>query len=189
MTVKQSQYLLLYLGYDIGEADGIWGEKCKQAVKQYQQEYGGLTVDGVCGALTEAALKKAVAENWQRKKDDFGPKDDFWAGISSFTKQEFACKCGKCGGFPEEPKEKLVRLAQRVRDHFCKPVTVSSGVRCVRHNQEVGGVFNSFHLSGRAMDFCVEGVDGETVLDYVKQQPEIHYAYHIGGGYVHMDVA
>lgn len=182
MTVRQAQLLLLFLGFEIGEADGSWGEKCREAAMAFQWEYGGLTVDGVCGAQTEAALKRAVAENWQRQRD-------FWAEIENFQKEEFACRCGKCGGFPAQPQEKLVRLAQQVRTHFGRPVTVSSGVRCEIHNMEVGGVANSYHLSGRAVDFCVEGVDGGMVLNYVNQQKAVRYAYRIGGGYVHMDVA
>ena len=89
-----------------------------------------------------------------------------------------------------EPEEKLVRLADQVREHFGAPVIVSSGVRCQAHNDELdGSAKNSYHLRGKAMDFCVRGVPGEKLLAYVKQLP-VHYAYQIGNSdFVHMDVA
>ena len=47
---------------------------------------------------------------------------------------------------------------------------------------------NSYHLRGKAMDFCVQDVSGAELLAYVKQLP-IHYAYQIkGSDFVHMDV-
>ena len=77
-------------------------------------------------------------------------------------------------------------VAENVREHFGKAMPVSSGLRCTRHNANVGGVSNSRHLSGKAMDFCVSGVPAATVLSYVKQQKGIRYA--IDGSYVHMDI-
>ena len=113
----------------------------------------------------------------------------FWDEIKYFKKDEFKCKCGKyCDGFPAEPKEKLIRVADRVRAHFGAAAIVSSGVRCQTHNANVGGVSNSRHLSGKAMDFCVSGKKASEVLAYVQQQPEIRYAYAIDSLYVHMDV-
>ena len=98
-----------------------------------------------------------------------------------------SCKCGRCGGFPKEPNKKLVRLAEVVRQHFDAPVYVSSGVRCEAHNAAVGGVINSRHLDGDAMDYRVEGKTSAQVLTYVKTLP-IRYAYAIDENYVHMDV-
>lgn len=114
----------------------------------------------------------------------------FWDSVKYFKRSEFACKCGGkyCNGYPAEPKEKLIRVADDVREHFGKPMPVSSGVRCTQHNANVGGVSNSRHLLGKAMDFCVPGVSSSTVLSYVKQQKNIRYAYAIDGSYVHMDI-
>lgn len=49
--VKVLQFLLNELGYDCGEADGIFGSKTTAAVKAYQKAKG-LTVDGICGRNT-----------------------------------------------------------------------------------------------------------------------------------------
>jgi len=49
--VKVLQFLLNELGYDCGEADGIFGSKTTAALKAYQKAKG-LTVDGICGKNT-----------------------------------------------------------------------------------------------------------------------------------------
>lgn len=54
--VKQLQQALIERGYLQGEADGIFGEKTREAVKQFQKD-NGLTVDGIAGDKTLAALK------------------------------------------------------------------------------------------------------------------------------------
>lgn len=183
MTIKQRQHLLAYLGYYVGNIDGEWGALSKTATKAFQKDYG-LTDDGICGSDTQKAMKHAVAYGMPAKEET----SDFWDDIVYFDKAEFKCKCGKCGGFPEDPKEKLIRAADKTRNHFNNPITVSSGVRCATHNAKVGGVPNSRHLSGKAMDFCVSGMSAELVLSYVQKLPEIRYAYAIDSSFVHMDI-
>ena len=116
------------------------------------------------------------------------PSSDFWDDIKYFKRSVYACKCGKCGGFPVEPHEKLVRAEDKVRDHFGSPAHNSSGIRCETHNANVGGVANSRHLYGKAVDFRVDGKSAAQVLEYVQKLPEIRYAYAIDSNYVHMDV-
>ena len=168
MTQKQKQCLLAYLGLYSGAIDGIWGKQSQAAEEEFARIYGAFAPE----KLLEAVAKPV----------------DFWAEAPNFTREEFACKCGKCGGFPEEPSQGLVRLAQRVRSHFDAPATVSSGVRCRTHNERVGGVANSRHLRGLAMDFTVRGRSAKEVLEFVLAQPQTRYAYAIDGNYVHMDV-
>ncbi len=197
MTVKQIQHLLGYLDYYKSGVDGSYGPQTREAVSKFQEAFGGLDVDGKAGPQTQKALKHAVAFGMPERSEeaevpgtDAGSTGTFWDGIRHFTREEFKCKCGGkyCNGFPAEPQEKLIRAAELVREHFGQPVTVSSGVRCSQHNRNVGGVYNSRHLRGSAMDFCVRGVSAELVLGYVRNLPGIVYAYAIDGSYVHMDV-
>ena len=183
MNTKQRQALLFYLGYYVGSIDGVWGSGSKTACKAFQKDFG-LTADGVCGTDTEKALKHAVCYGIT-KNEDAVQSGDFWDDIKYFKKSEFRCKCG-CGA--DDMNETLIRVADRVREHFGKAITVSSGRRCSTHNSRVGGVSNSRHLSGKAMDFSVSGKSATQVLEYVQKQPEIRYAYAIDSGYVHMDV-
>ena len=197
MTLEQKQCLLRYLGYYTGSIDGVWGGQSQRATIDFQRSYMEQgDVDGIFGAETEKRILEVVATGGKPvdKNAEKGVIVDtapvaFWKDIRYFTRAEFRCPCGKCGGFPVEPEETLVRLADQVRDHFGAPVMVSSGVRCQAHNDELdGSVKNSYHLRGKAMDFCVRGVPGATLLAYVKQLP-VHYAYQIkGSDFVHMDV-
>ena len=181
MTNKQKQLLLAFLGYYEGRLDGIFGPESQAATRAFQEAFGGLAVDGICGTETEKALRHAVA---------YGiAKPNFWESIKYFDRKEFACPCGRCNGYPAEPKEKLVRVAENVREHFGEAVIVSSGVRCREHNAELpGSVPNSRHLSGKAMDFRVSGIPSSIVLPYVQGLSGIRYAYAIDSNYVHMDV-
>lgn len=63
-------------------------------------------------------------------------------------------------------------VLQPIRDRICKPFNVSSWYRCPALNKAVGGVYNSSHLSGMAIDFMIEGLSvketWETVLVALK---------------------
>jgi hypothetical protein len=183
MNTKQKQALLFYLGYYVGAIDGDWGTLSKTACKAFQKDFG-LTADGLCGTDTEKALKHTVCYGISKKEEEV-KSGDFWDGIKYFKKSEFRCMCG-CGA--DSMNETLIRVADRVREHFGRPMQVTSGRRCANHNARVGGVSNSRHLSGKAMVFCVSGKSASQVLEYVQKQPEIRYAYAIDSGYVHMDV-
>lgn len=176
MTSLQKQCLLCYLGYDCA-ADGIWGEQSSAATRDFQADHD-LEADGIFGPKTEEKILSAIVG-----------QDSWWEKIRYFRRAEFACKCGRfCNGFPAEPERKLVMLADQVREHFGAVATVSSGVRCAVHNANVGGVSNSRHLSGKAMDFCVAGKTAAQILSYVNQLAGIRYAYAIDENFVHMDV-
>lgn len=190
MTNKQKQHLLGYLGYYEGAIDGNFGPMSKLATASFQGDYG-LEADGVFGPLTEEKAIEAVAGIAKPvEPEQPAEPENFWNGIKHFDREEFRCKCGGkyCNGFPVEPSEKLVKLADRVREHFGVAATVSSGVRCETHNAKVGGVSGSRHKYGTAMDFAIRGVPASLVLPYVQAQPEVRYAYAIDSNYVHMDV-
>lgn len=185
MTNKQKQCLLFYLGYYVGNIDGDFGQLSKTATRCFQKDFGLKEVDGVCGSETEKALKHAVAYGMPAKGVDEINSGDFWDSVKYFKKSEFRCRCG-CGA--DSMEEKLIRNAVKVREHFNKPVNVTSGIRCSTHNARVGGVSNSRHLSGKAMDFSVSGFSASSVLDYVQKLPGIRYAYAIDSQHVHMDI-
>ena len=119
--------------------------------------------------------------------------DEWWCDVVYFTRQEFACKCGGrygngCTGFPDTVKWNIVRSLEQIREHFGKPITINSGLRCKEHNSAVGGVYNSYHMIGQAADFIVSGVSNSTVVAYCQSSlPEYKYAY-TEGSYVHLEV-
>lgn len=183
-VIKQIQNAISAYGSQKLIIDGIAGPKTVETTKKYQLVVG-LKADGIAGPLTRAKIAGTEVDDPAEDKTGI-----FWDGIKHFDRSEFACHCGGkyCNGFPVEMQEKLIIVADRVRDHFGAPVRVSSGVRDSRHNAAVGGVSNSRHLKGKAMDFCVQGKTSDQVLAFVQKQPEIRYAYAIDGSYVHMDI-
>ena len=88
----------------------------------------------------------------------------------SFRVREFACKGSDVVLIDDE----LVVLLQCIREHFGKPVHITSGYRTAEHNAAHGGIMfggskSSQHLLGRAADFWVEGVPVATVADYAEK--------------------
>ena len=82
----------------------------------------------------------------------------------SFKVREFACKGSDVVLLDEE----LVVLLQCIREHFGKPVHITSGYRTAAHNAAVGGSKSSQHLLGRAADLYVEGVPVAAVAAYAE---------------------
>jgi len=161
----------------------------EQATMSFQDAYG-MEVDGIFGPDTEAMALRAVAGEAEPVPKAPEQTDDFWNSVKYFRREEFRCKCGGkyCDGFPVEPSQKLVRLADRVREHFGAAAVVSSGIRCEIHNAREGGVSNSRHKLGTAMDFRIDGMPASLVLAYVQKQSDIRFAYAIDGKHIHMDV-
>ena len=69
----------------------------------------------------------------------------------NFDSSEFACKCG-CGY--DTPDPELIRMLQAARDLYGKPITITSGCRCIKHNAVSGGTPNSAHIQGKAADIA-----------------------------------
>lgn len=202
MTTEQKQCLLKYLGYYDGKIDGAWGAECKAAAKEFQKD-NGLAQDGIVGNQTAPKLIDAVAKGRFKKpaattttptqaqaQPSQSTLSNIWAN-KYFKKEEFKCKCGGryCNGYYNQPSEKLVRAAVKLREHFNAPITISSGIRCPTHNANEGGVANSRHVQGKAMDFKVQGRTSAEVVSWIKSNlPEIRYTYSINANSTHMDV-
>ena len=191
MTTKQIQALLTYLGYEPGEVDGLRGKNTRRAVLAFQAQEG-LEADGSPGPKTQAALLEAVACGRCRQAQTSGAQTvpEWWADIRYFkqTDSGIACPCGRCGGCPVEPAERLMRLADKVREHFDAPMIPTSTVRCQAHNDSLkGSAKNSYHILGKAMDFYIPGRTAAEVVAYVKTLG-VHYTYAIDEKAVHMDV-
>lgn len=82
-----------------------------------------------------------------------------------FKVREFRCRDGSETVMVDET---LTVVLQCIREHFGKPVTITSGYRTAAHNAAVGGAKSSQHLLGRAADIRVQGVSVEDVAAYAE---------------------
>ena len=187
MTVKQAQCLLLYLGYSPGLPDNVAGEKTSGAASAFQADYG-LPVTGKLDETTCKMLIGAVAGT--AAKVARPQTGSFWDGIRFFKRDEFKCKCGGqfCNGYPAEMQEAVVKIADAARAHFGRPAHVVSGLRCKQWNTHEGGVANSQHMYGEAVDLRIDGVDSETLRQFVAKQPGCRWSYCINSTNVHFDI-
>lgn len=85
----------------------------------------------------------------------------------NFQYKEFDCHGSGCCS-TTIIDEKLVEYVQQIRDHFGKPVTITSPYRCEVHNKRVGGATKSYHMQGRAADIVVQGVSSREVAKYAE---------------------
>ena len=83
----------------------------------------------------------------------------------NFRVREFACKDGSDPIFVDD---ELVALLQKIRQHFGKPLTITSGYRTPGHNKACGGAAYSQHLYGRAADFKIAGIAPDVVAAYAE---------------------
>lgn len=78
-----------------------------------------------------------------------------------FSKDELACKC--CGHAPMSAE--FMNILEKVRVQYGKPMPVSSGYRCPKHNQSVSNSGpNGPHTTGRAVDILVSGGNAMELL-------------------------
>jgi uncharacterized protein YcbK (DUF882 family) len=102
-----------------------------------------------------------------------------------FKQEEFECKCG-CG--TNNVDDELVQVLDYLRTVMRKPIVITSGLRCEAHNTAVGGAQNSQHLSGKAADIKVIGLDPETVYTYLDNKYFDKYGIGLYKSWVHLDV-
>lgn len=86
---------------------------------------------------------------------------------ANFRVSEFLCKGTSCCTHGQID-DKLVEILQKIRDHFGKPVHISSAYRCAKWNKAVGGVSNSYHCYGQAADIKVDDTAPAEVAKYAE---------------------
>ena len=68
------------------------------------------------------------------------------------TLKEYKCKCRSKFCKTTLVNTRSVKAFQLVRNVYGCPIEVTSGYRCQFHNNKVGGLSNSMHLTGSALD-------------------------------------
>lgn len=81
---------------------------------------------------------------------------------ANFSKSEFESKDG--AKMPDDVFENIKKVAnelQVLRDVLKQPININSAYRSPSHNRKVGGVKNSQHVKGTAVDIVVKGLSTE----------------------------
>lgn len=111
--------------------------------------------------------------------------------LEEFTFSRTALQMGINNDPPEEVVENIIRLTRNVlqplRDELSSPIYITSGYRSYDLNKAVGGVSDSQHLTGEAVDFIVPNYEVEELFliisleypyDQVIREPTwIHLSY------------
>jgi uncharacterized protein YcbK (DUF882 family) len=80
-------------------------------------------------------------------------------------------------------------IIAQVEGHYGRPVTITSGCRSRANNRSAGGAKASMHLSCRAADIRVAGVNEGTLLRFVKKLPSVGgVGTYCRNGIVHVDI-
>jgi len=83
----------------------------------------------------------------------------------------------------------LARALDKVREHYGRPVRVTSWLRPQAYNQLIGGAMKSQHMLGRAVDFVIEGVPSHKVHEELEKRKDIWpYRGEKGITWVHLDL-
>lgn len=108
-----------------------------------------------------------------------------WEQVRYFKPAEFACKCG-CGRGAEEMNEQFVMALDAARKEAGIPFRIKSGFRCAKHNLRVGGVKDSSHTRGLAVDIAVPSSTARLIA--VRALMRYFERIGVGGSFVHVDM-
>jgi zinc D-Ala-D-Ala carboxypeptidase len=98
--------------------------------------------------------------------------------LAEVTRSETAKRKGISNMPTPEHIENFKLLAEKVfqpiREHFGKPIIISSGYRSKALNTAIGGALSSQHCSGEAIDIDMDGTDitNAQVFNYIKDNLE-----------------
>lgn len=179
LFIKEIQQALLGFGYQTGPIDGIYGPQTKAAILAFQRDQG-LATDGLVGPLTQGLLFGVSKVNEARDNQQL---------TAHFNREEFRCCCGGlyCDGFPVEMDSDLLARLEAVRRDLNSPIIVTSGVRCSRRNAEVGGISQSKHLRGYAVD-CYAPAFSVDHLARIARQEGLGVLIYQAQGFCHLEI-
>ncbi len=80
-----------------------------------------------------------------------------------FAHKELECKCG-CG--KADMDDMFLERLDMLRYKYNRPIILNSAYRCSNHNENVGGVANSSHTKGLAVDIKCSGSEKYWLLKH-----------------------
>ena len=116
--------------------------------------------------------------------------------LNEMTKSQTATRKGISNNPSEDHmnnlKELCVNVLQRVRDHFGRVVSVSSGYRSSELCEAIGSSKTSQHAKGQAADFEIHGISNAELVKWISEHCdfdqmilEFHNVDEPNSGWVH----
>lgn len=100
-----------------------------------------------------------------------------------FKSGELACRC--CNRLFVD--DVFLSMLEELRLLWGKPMIVTSCFRCAKHNREVGGAENSFHLYGCAADIFIKKEDQKYFCELACRIGFSHIFAYEERNFVHID--
>lgn len=127
-------------------------------------EGGGLRIEAVQMLVTAKGIDLSLYEvdsfkKFDKKTEKKEEKNNY------FTEDEFKCECG-CGG---DVVQEMKDLANRVREKYGHSLIVTSAFRCDYQNRIDGGIPNSNHKIGHAVDVYSPGRMNSNEVDVIAE--------------------
>ena len=66
-------------------------------------------------------------------------------------------------------------VLQPIRNHYCAPLRITSGYRCLRLNRAVGGAKASQHVCGEAADISLDGLALEDLMAWIVNDSKLPF--------------
>jgi zinc D-Ala-D-Ala carboxypeptidase len=107
-----------------------------------------------------------------------------------FSRGELQCRCGQFCNYDCPMDSEFVKRLDDLRERFGKPLKVTSGYRCAKHNSNVSSTgATGPHVSGKAIDFGVSRGDGHALLEIAMSMgfSGIGIAQKGAGRFIHLD--
>ena len=137
-------------------------------------------------------------KHWQAEGLDADMKLSKNFSLREMTKSQTALRMGISNTPTIDKIQNLKALCenvlQPVRDHFDRPVTITSGYRCEELCLAIGSKATSQHAKGEAADFEIAGISNFGVAQWIAQNCEFDQLileFYTGGntGWVHCSYA
>lgn len=201
------QAYLKELDYDSGSLDGIIGQKTLNAFNKFKEDYD-LTNPDEIGPTTIQVLQMAIAKEFDKTENEAKhPKQPILSKpqtVSSVNWFDFDCPISEyftVGEVSQWSKERIVvssihrrcvlNLAKEldiVRKDWGKPIGVTSWYRPYAVNKRVGGVPNSTHITGSAVDIYPINGDIWAFQKWIDSRWQKALGWGAKKGFVHIDM-
>ena len=104
-----------------------------------------------------------------------------------FKEAEFFCKCSlsRCRKVIDHMDADLLETIVLIREKLDFPLVINSAYRCTTHNASVGGVPNSLHRQGKALDVALK--DGSQRHQFVELALKYGLTVIVYPTFIHVD--